>query len=463
MRRDEYMKRLEDELSSLDEETKNEMLENYREHFAAGEALGRSDEELCEELGDVNQAAGEILEMMSARPGTGSAKENAPGNTANNGPEPGGQLPDNGEEKAEKEPSTGEQDRPAHKPEAEALPVKKAQEEAVGLQEITALFRPETEEKAEHNHSQSSMDYTKPHNLADEKPYCMPAEGIRRIRVSAVWADVDLRCSAAEYAQLRYISNRGDLFTKGWVIDCSLRDGELLVEVKHKLRTVMSAFNLSGRICIELPLKLYAAAELTSVSGDTRISILKSRNLSISSTSGDISVTDVQTESAKMNAVSGDCKMDYVTGREISLASVSGDAIAQAVETEILNIQSVSGDVKAYGNFARIAASAVSGDVSVENRSSCSIEASTVSGDVEIAPEQSLEGSVSTTSGDVEIRISGQNVGLTADLSSMSGTLKSRNDAVSVIKTGRRSYRAVCGNGSRHMDVHTMSGDLVIR
>ena len=67
MTREEYMKQLEESLQGYSREFAEEILENYREHFETGLREGRTEEEICEELGEIETLLQDIQEMMGDR------------------------------------------------------------------------------------------------------------------------------------------------------------------------------------------------------------------------------------------------------------------------------------------------------------------------------------------------------------------------------------------------------------
>ncbi len=60
MSRDEYMKQLEEKLQLFDAELQAEITEDYRQHFIEGISAGKTDAEIIEELGDVEEMIGEL-------------------------------------------------------------------------------------------------------------------------------------------------------------------------------------------------------------------------------------------------------------------------------------------------------------------------------------------------------------------------------------------------------------------
>lgn len=60
----EYMQYVREKLQGYDREFVQEILENYEEHFEAGLKNGRSEEEICEELGNIENLLGDIQDVM---------------------------------------------------------------------------------------------------------------------------------------------------------------------------------------------------------------------------------------------------------------------------------------------------------------------------------------------------------------------------------------------------------------
>ena len=60
----EYMQYVREKLQGYDREFVEEILENYEEHFEAGLKNGRSEEEICEELGNIENLLGDIQDVM---------------------------------------------------------------------------------------------------------------------------------------------------------------------------------------------------------------------------------------------------------------------------------------------------------------------------------------------------------------------------------------------------------------
>ena len=62
MNKQEYMKKLQERLESFGKELQEEIMEDYRQHFAEGENEGKSEEEIIEELGNIEEMIRELSE-----------------------------------------------------------------------------------------------------------------------------------------------------------------------------------------------------------------------------------------------------------------------------------------------------------------------------------------------------------------------------------------------------------------
>ena len=69
MTRRAYMYRLEKGLESLNKKCAEDILNDYEIHFQNGLNMGKSEEEICRELGDVDQLIKECKEMAATHPG----------------------------------------------------------------------------------------------------------------------------------------------------------------------------------------------------------------------------------------------------------------------------------------------------------------------------------------------------------------------------------------------------------
>lgn len=142
------------------------------------------------------------------------------------------------------------------------------------------------------------------------------------------------------------------------------------------------------RFLVELP-KQVVVEELKHVilSSDSEFKNLTVNQMIISTTSGDLLITNNQIKYFKLNSVSGDCSFKDSKIGEINLSQVSGD-------TELRNV-TISGDFKI---------NTVSGDLDLRDVTCDNFEVRAVSGDVEGKEFYPQKVTLKSVSGDIEIK-----------------------------------------------------------
>ncbi|MFL6278215.1 MAG: DUF4097 family beta strand repeat-containing protein [Blastocatellia bacterium] len=149
-------------------------------------------------------------------------------------------------------------------------------------------------------------------------------------------------------------------------------------------------------------------------------------------------------------------------------ASIRFDVqVPRAVKYDFDHISSVSGNVKVSQVSGRVHATSVSGEVKVEGVSG-SVTAKSVSGDVEVEINR-LDGAsedmkFSSVSGNVNVRMPSE-IDADVDMSSLSGGIHT-DFPIEVTKERfgpRTSARGKLGNGSRRLQLSSVSGSLSLR
>ena len=67
MRKDEYLNTIAQALKQYDTAYVNEIISDYEEHFKDGLSQGKSEEDICAELGDINDIIDEIKDLLGER------------------------------------------------------------------------------------------------------------------------------------------------------------------------------------------------------------------------------------------------------------------------------------------------------------------------------------------------------------------------------------------------------------
>ena len=78
MNKEEYLRRLEVALSGQPQEFKSEIIDEFRNHFAAAEEEGLSEEQIIRRLGPVDDVIDGVLAMFKERGDAATAKSSEP-------------------------------------------------------------------------------------------------------------------------------------------------------------------------------------------------------------------------------------------------------------------------------------------------------------------------------------------------------------------------------------------------
>ena len=335
MTREEYMKQLEESLQGYSREFAEEILDNYREHFETGLRDGRTEEEICEELGEIETLLQDIQEMM------------------------------------------GDRDIRAHE-----------------LEQYTAV--------AEHQEQYS---------------------GIRKVELSLVAIDVKLSASADNQLHV-YLEGGQD---KGTYLEERMAgDSYYAYERKVErdqsrglLAQLMNIGRSKENLClvVEVPERLESLT-IKTISGDMQLGGFGSRELLLSSTSGDIEMETVRADSLTVQTTSGDLTLKAVSAGQLKVRSTSGDLSLCEVEAESWESQTVSGDIEGKLYAARIRCGSKSGDIGLtldrRGRKLVVAKSRSVSGDCRICgadecgkssdPSSAIVAEFSTVSGDITVK-----------------------------------------------------------
>ena len=335
MTREEYMKQLEESLQGYSREFAEEILDNYREHFETGLREGRTEEEICEELGEIKTLLQDIQEMMSDR------------------------------------------DIRAHE-----------------LEQYTAV--------AEYQEQYS---------------------GIRKVELSLVAIDVKLSASADNQLHV-YLEGGQD---KGTYLEERMA-GDSYYAYERKVerdqsRGLLAQLMNIGRgkenlcLVVEVPERLESLT-IKTISGDMQLGGFGSRELLLSSTSGDIEMETVRADSLTVQTTSGDLTLKAVSAGQLKVRSTSGDLSLCEVEAESWESQTVSGDIEGKLYAARIRCGSKSGDIGLtldrRGRKLVVAKSRSVSGDCRICgadecgkssdPSSAIVAEFSTVSGDITVK-----------------------------------------------------------
>ena len=172
-----------------------------------------------------------------------------------------------------------------------------------------------------------------------------------------------------------------------------------------------SATATENPLTVEIPDKVWEKIEIKSLSGDVNISGFSSGDFSIETSSGDVDTLDMNAENINIESSSGDIRLNNISVKDdIVTETLSGDTRIAKVFSRDIEINSISGDVNLYKLYAiNSSIETSSGDVLgniIEHSGTVAFEVKSSSGDISV-PLSYENGerifSVNTKSGDIKI------------------------------------------------------------
>lgn len=161
-------------------------------------------------------------------------------------------------------------------------------------------------------------------------------------------------------------------------------------------------------------------------------------DLSIGTTSGDISISNTNLNNLNINSTSSDIELNNVSSTNSTISTTSGDIDLSNVNFTSSNIKTSSGDISSNSSLL--------GNTQIE----------TTSGEIELhLNDIGTNNTISSTSGDVELSIP-SDIGYTLSFNTVSGDLSTHNG----IETNNGIKNFVNGDGNKTLNISTVSGDL---
>lgn len=203
---------------------------------------------------------------------------------------------------------------------------------------------------------------------------------VNHVVVDAKFADVTFIPSLNDKIEVNML-NKGDLLSRFTNTMVGEQKGDVF-EVR-----VLPLFNVKSKvdmkISVTLPSHLLSCKAMTS-SGDVVYSgITFDGDCSITSASGDVTVSDCSNKSYEFKIASGDLDFSRNAG-DIRVKSASGDVLIKEGRGADFECSLASGDLSVQGIYQKVNVKAVSGDVNIELSDGKELSIATVSGDGQI-------------------------------------------------------------------------------
>lgn len=385
MKKDEFFAQLRTAFAGMDEELIMDILGDYENHFKEGMENGKSEEEICEELGNVEEIRQAFLDENSAAMtiNVNSFVSNDSG--ANKQSDSNIVFPVN------RVPDTNNNDGANFN----------SNSDAVGNSDIYNRFYP----------------------------------GIQRVNAQLTDADIEIKKSSTNDVELSVTGGLADdmeALKETLRVSASVGTLSIQQEKKAGISVSYAASRLFGlkvgkysagiAIHIAVP-EQFEKIEVKSISGDIKANNSNAKTLLIHTGSGDVGVEDCQADELFASSISGDVNVIACKADKMDIVSVSGDIKVEFDKSAQCRAKSTSGDCKVtIGNQVDAVVSSTSGDVSVRYIGEIGLEMalSSTSGDVSAVcgeinskgkkkvqerfgePDSKLK--ASTISGDIKVR-----------------------------------------------------------
>ncbi len=243
----------------------------------------------------------------------------------------------------------------------------------------------------------------------------LEAQNIKEVRVEGLFCDVYVEQGSRNYLDA-IIRGRGD---KGdFEFDTEISGSTLLVKVIKRDRSWRS-WNMT-EAKIELTIRDGVRLDIDNSSGDIYVTDLNTEDSEIEATSGDITLKRINAD-LEVETSSGDIEINELVGR-LEMESTSGDQ--QIYNSDgIIDTRASSGDITISDFDGDLEIEATSGDIELKGGKGA-ISVRTSSGDID-GNDIELTGNAyfKATSGDVEIDFINDLRDLSFDLTATSGDL----------------------------------------
>lgn len=415
MNKTEYLKELESELKKFGDELQQEILDDYVQHFAEGEAAGKSDEEIIEELGNIADMIQELGDAGEAAP----LSEEGAVPKGSSGEEKEMFVPQRGEEASGKKfPNISLKTGSAN------IVLKKSEDEWI--------------------HAEC---FCEDGTSMDDIEFYQYGEG------DTFYAEVRQKDGyERKFSFYKTVVTVGKHFfsnDNGVTLVVKVPEGE------ERLKFVTK----SGDVRIEsIGLKILEGA---TGSGDISLDSCACSEGKIMTGSGDVELNSCAISRLNFVAGSGDVTIENSTVNRLETGTASGDVVFEGGACNEMRVKASSGDVScSSATIGNVSILSSSGDVDL-NITAESCEISSSSGDICVTTGQSPRRvKAHTCSGDISLELRNTE-NASVELRSRGGELELRRGAESIRMNN--GDRLVFGTGDCEIKAETSGGDISVQ
>lgn len=442
MTKQEYINQLQNQLKSFDAALAAEIIEDCEAHFRAGKENGKTEEEICEELGSVDEIVEELSHLYEKKSDKDfhSTVNNVVNDAINIANSIAGSLV--------KEIKSGID---------------------YGKRTWTA--------NVQHNEKTSTNEDS------EEVERDAKNSKLKKAVIDGGCADVVIARSPDSEFHIEYV-NAGSLKSKMMFQFHGEEKGDCYYGYLSKKEGTNSLFQMINSSHINIILHIpndFELLEVKTSSGDIEVDYADVDEILIASASGDIAAHNINVQNCKLKSASGDISLVNGKGTNLKIKSGSGDGTLEECFFQQALIKLESGDFSGRSNqITNLVAKIKSGDLYIDGlvSDSCTctqmsgdiqlinsriemLDLNTISGDINVKLDQEVKANIQTISGDVNIQVPKGTEGYRADINTVSGeaTIDFEGEKRYNIQKGMYTM----GEGKSSLTVSTVSGDIVIQ
>ena len=424
MKKDEFFAQLRTAFAGMDEELIMDILGDYENHFKEGMENGKSEEEICDELGNVEEIRQAFLD------------ENPAAMTINVN-----SFVSNDSGAANKQSDSNI-----------VFPINRV---------------------TDTNNTDDANFNSNSDTVGNSDIYNRFYPGIKRVNAQLTDADIEIKKSSTNDVELSVTGGLADdMEALKETLRVSASVGTLSIQQEKKAGISVSyaasclfgfkvgKYSAGIAIHVAVP-EQFEKIKVKSISGDIVANDISSERFLVEAVSGDISVDQLNTKQCELNSKSGDIKTNNSSAKTLLIHTGSGDVGVEECQADELFASSISGDVNVIACKAdKMDVVSISGDIKAEFDKSAQCRAKSTSGDCKVTIGNQVDAVVSSTSGDVNVRYIGE-IGLEMALSSTSGDVSAVCGGIN--SKGKKKVQERFGEPDSKLKASTISGDIKVR
>lgn len=444
MTKNEYMSRLRAALNQFSETTRQEVLDDYEAHFAMGMESGRTEEEICLELGPIDLFIEELSQMepspavpASSDAPAASASSSAPASPAAPASSSASDTPATPASSSAPDTTTAPASSSAPDTRAASASPSAPSTPAASASPVSP-DAPAAPAPASSSHRSSGHESS----AAPTEYHCEKAE---RLILEGFHAEVSITPSSDGAFHI-YYKNDGTTRQKMQYRFYFREENGTIYTGIRKSKT------LSGLIVSLTSPSIFLIVQVPDHMDEIKASTI----------SGDINLEGIRSSVLNLSSVSGDITAGHPDVQRLEISTTSGDVDASSVSAASCKLSGVSGDLRIDAKTGMCEVNNVSGDMEIITYFDTRLKLNTVNGDISLCPHAGIQGDANTVSGDVELELAETRAGLHIDFSTVSGDLDIHRRC-----TARQFKRGgsvdIEGEGTHNFMVNTTSGDISVR